>query len=427
MSAEQTSNEYGHYLFKSFVEGKIKDGKKDRAIIYLHDHFDNPDVFNDFAEELKLFDYYALSLPGDDIFEFPTLYKNNFHFTCQYVKDLVLSLPNRDFFLIAHGTAAPIAMYLSSVIPSRIKKITLINPFTSKTSIEQIRWISTLPRKPQDMELIMKKMFMPDDKEVFCRGWESPEVIKRMKNVYNYWPDLANYVEDIVSVTSLEELRLFEENLRCPLQLILGGDDKWLVPHEAIYTFQRYPDLSVVQIPKSAHYPLRDQKRTTIDAIMKFFVKNVGLNSEKRLPNKYLYRYLDDDWKKYYRYQFAEKLSARDLEEYNNKMKELEKGEASIKFVNEEYKDYINEVVANQTRALDDIYIQVDQNYKQTKKLEADYKQQLNDWVQIDWTYPANKVYTNGQGLEVFHDGKGFGFWKDQNGEWKKVRKPKNI
>ncbi len=273
----------------------------------------------------------------------------------------------------------------------------------------------------------MKKMFMPQDKEVFCRGPESPEVIKRMKNVYNYWPDIANYVEDIVSINGLEQLRLFEENIRCPLQLILGGDDKWLVPHESIYTFQRYDNLSVVQIPNSAHYPLRDQKKTTIDAIMKFFVKDIGLNNDKKLPNKYLYQYLDDAWKQYYRTQFAEKLNSRDLEEYNKKMKELEKSEASIKFVNEEYTDYINDVAASQAKALDDVYKQVDSVYKQTKKLEADYKQQLNDWVQIDWTYPANKTYVNSQGVEVFHDGKGRGFWKDQNGDWKKVKKPKNA
>ncbi len=427
MSAEKTNNEYGYYLYQPFIEGKIKDGKKDRAIIYLHDHFDNPEIFDDFAEELKLFDYYSLALPGDELFEFNTLYKNSLSFTRQYVKDLVLSLPARDFFIIAHGTAAPIAMYLANYLPSRVKKISLINPFTSKTSMEQIRWISTLPRKPEDMELVMKRMFLESDKEVFCRGAESPEVIKRMRNVYHYWPDIANYVDDIVSINGLEELRLFEENIKCPLQLVLGGDDKWLVPHESIYTFQKYDNLSVVQIPNSAHYPLRDQKKTTIDAIMRFFIKDLGLNNDKKLPNKYLYQYLDDSWKQYYRTQFAEKLNSRDLEEYNKKMKELEKSEPSIKFVNDEYVDYIKEVASSNAKALDDIYVQVDANYKQTKALEAEYKQQLNDWIQIDWSMPANKVVTNAQGYEVFHDGKGHGFWKNENGEWKKVKKPKNL
>lgn len=419
MSVEKKENEYGRFLNKPFL-----DTPKDRIIVYLHDHLDNPDIFDDFAEPLNLFHYYSLALPGDEMFETEEIYKNSYNYTCHYVRDLILSFNAKQVFIIASGSAAPIAVFLGNLIPKKIKKICLINPFTSKSSIETIQWMSTLPRCVEDTFVIAKKMYYPDDMKIFNQGENSKRVVSMMKNVYHHWADIANYVEDITSIKIMEQIRLYEENVVCPVQLILGEDDEWIPPHEALLAFNKTRNLSVVQIPKSKHYPLHDNKQTLIDSIMKFFIKDLGLNSDNRLPNKYLYKYLDDSWKQYYRGAFAEKLSARDLEEYEKKIKEYEKEEASIKFVNEEYKDYIKEHVNYATRSLDDVYNQVDSIYKQNEAYKKQYKDYMKAMVEIDWNAPPNIISVNYQGYEVYHDGKGKGFYRyPGTKEWKKIEK----
>lgn len=418
MAPEWKSNEYGVYLHQPFLNTE-----NDRAIIFIHEHMDDPEIFNEFAEGLNLFHYYSISIPGDEFFETNDIYKNSFAYMCQYVRDLIISLRAKQYFIIAQGTAAPIALFLSNLLPTRIKKISLINPFTSRSTTSTLQWIKTLPRCVEDMEVVMKKMYYPNDNEIFKQGANTKPIVKKMRNVYYYWEDIANYLDDITEIKTLEEIRLFEENVRCPVQLILGEDDEWIPPHEAILAFNNCKKLSIVQIPKAKHYPLHDQKNTTIDAIMKFFIKDLGLNSKDKLPNKYLYKYLDDEWKQYYRTTFAEKLSARDLEKYEKKMKEYEKSQSSIKFKNEEYAEYMKEQLNYQTKALHMAYEQVDQNYKMNKEYEKQIKQQYENTVYIDFSLPANVITTNAQGFQVYHDGKGKGYFQDYDGDWKLIKK----
>ena len=64
---------------------------------------------------------------------------------------------------------------------------------------------------------------------------------------------------------------------------------------------------------------------------------------------------------------------------------------------------------------------------------QASYNWHLNEYnkktkefmltpdVYIDYTIPANKIVVNNQGFEVYHDGKGNGFYRDYDGKWKKI------
>lgn len=420
MVSEKQKNEYGTYLYKP-----NQNVNNQRCIVFLHDEYDNPDIFEKFAEELKMFDYFSLSLPGDEMFECDDIYRATYNFTCKYVRDLILSFQYHEIYLIAHGTSAPIALFLASILPHKIKKICLINPFTSKSSVESLKWVSTLPRNIDDMYKVVQRMYFLNDRTIFNNGANSVSVVQRMKNVFHYFEDISNYVEDICSVKILEELRLYEENVRCPIQLLITDQDKWLPAHEAILSFNHNPNVNVVQISKSMHYPLHDQPDATISSIMKFFIRGIGLNNENQLPSKYIYQYLDDEWKEYYRYSFAEKLNSRDLEEYNKKMSEYEKSLPSIKFKNDEYDQYLNEYADNQTRSLDMMYEQANQNYQQTKALEEYYREAANPTIQIDFNVPANVINMNSQGYEVYHDGKGRAYYRTPGGDWKKVKKQK--
>ena len=420
MFAEKQENEYGSYLYRAVVGES-----SNRSIVFIHDYLADPEYHDEFCDKLQIFNYYALYVPYARVRDFGEevpLEKVSFISLIKQVKDLILSFGNQEIFLIGEGIGATIALAVASLLTKRVQKLVLVNPFTSVASANTIQTIVNIPKNLDECFDLMKKMFF-EDSRYLLQGTNSPYVVNPMRKIYYNYNDYCDFTINLVLPKTLEAIKMYENNITIPTLLVVGENDEFLSPIESILAYKKRKNIKVVQLPNTKHYPMLDKNKTFyIESILKFFINDLGLNTAERLPNKYIYKYLSDEWKKYYRTTFAEKLSEREQKEYLEKLQEYEKeikNEIEIPQAMDE--SYIQDFVSHQAVAIKQVQDIVNYNREQEEQYKKTLKLSLAPDIYIDYNIPANKVVVNSQGFEVYHDGKGNGFYRDYNGNWKTI------
>ena len=158
MFTEKKSNEYGEYYYRE-VPGNEK---VNRAIVFIHDYILTPELHDDFCDKLKFFNYYGIIVPYDRIKDYDQevgLEKVVFVSLIKKIKDLILSFPEKEIYLIGNGIGGTLSIALSSLLSSRIKKLVLVNPYTSMASANTIKTITTLPLNLDEAYDLVVKMF----------------------------------------------------------------------------------------------------------------------------------------------------------------------------------------------------------------------------------------------------------------------------
>ena len=421
MFTEKKSNEYGEYYYRE-VPGNEK---VNRAIVFIHDYILTPELHDDFCDKLKFFNYYGIIVPYDRIKDYDQevgLEKVVFVSLIKKIKDLILSFPEKEIYLIGNGIGGTLALALASLLSSRIKKLVLVNPYTSMASANTIKTITTLPLNLDEAYDLVVKMF-GETSPLLINKNQSPIVVSAMRKIYYNINDYINFVNDLILPKTLEAIKVYEHNSLIPTLLIVGDANNFIPAVESIVAYKKNKNVKVLQLPNSWHCPINDDnKQTYIDSILKFFIDGIGLNSADRLPSKEIYKYLSDEWKKYYRTTFGEKLSEREQKEYMEKLAEYEKETKSeIQTFNDMDNETANQFISQQSVYLKQMQDQASYNWHLNEYNKKTKEFMLTPDVYIDYTIPANKIVVNNQGFEVYHDGKGNGFYRDYDGKWKKI------
>lgn len=412
MHCEKKANEYGEYL-----EKMAHPQNDSYNIIFFHDYLSIPEYHDEFCNKLQIFNYYAPYIPYDinkDIDDESSLKKTSFVSLVRWAKDFVLSLNGKKFFLIGEGIGAAIALAVSSLLSHKIYKIVLVNPFCSLASAGTISLVSNVPKNLEEMYELASKM-IPSNNKLILDKEKSPFVVRAMRKIYYNYRDYCDFCNDMCLPKTLEALKIYESNIKIPTLLILGDSDEFISPIESVLAFKSNKNVIIENYPSSKHFPILDNEKAYVHNIIKFFIDNLGLNNENKLPNKYIYQHLSDEWKKYYRYNFQEKLQDREQKEYLEKLAEYEK-ENQLIDIPSNLSDVEKDIFINQQiQAINQIQGYVAEAQK-TKKLMDSLP-----LINIDYSIPANQVVTNNQGYQVFHDGHGNAFYMDYDGKWKLV------
>lgn len=399
-------NEYGKFYYQQFNKSKAK-----RVIFYIHDLTDMSEFHKKFADELKVFHYYSACLPCDSEMELESGKKLTFDYLVKYIKDLIISLDIEKLFLIGHGIGGAIATEIANIVPTRIVKLVLINPVTSNIGINDTNNLINLPRNVPETYSYLQKMYDKED-TIFNRGIDSNEVINRARRiVYNY-REFINFSTNLVSTDNIKRMKRNEENLSVPTLLITGEKNKVLGTSAMIKSFKR--KATVAEFKNSYYYPMHDEFDKYVETVMSFFIFGEKLYNVNRLPNNYIFKFLQNDIKQNYMNTHGEKLQERlqrieqlKVKQENPYDEEPINVEESLYYANQSFEMIKDSIKLAEQKVSEVLASNIDKN------IIDDI-----DTYEINSNEKPNSIYNDSKGHKLFNDANGNAYGMNELGNW---------
>lgn len=405
MDFKYKTNDYGKLIYLP-----VEKTTTNKSIFYIHDLYDEPESFEPFIEQLKMFNFYGIFFDTDQVEEKYDS-NNGISFKTMYskIRDVIISLNLDEVYLIGTGVGATIALLLSQDLKINIIKLILINPYTSKTSQHTRKILKNIPENFDQSYEFLKLMYTEED-EIFSRKKESAGIIyTSRKIIYNYYAykEIINY---ITSEEFLKILRVKEKSFTTPTLIFNSARDHFLLSTEIQSTYRNSDNSTTIDLLSSGHYPWRDEPEMLIDEIMKFLFTGEKFYNKKTLPSEYLYKYLQDDIKDEYIDKFSEKIIKREEEALEREIKANEEVNMTDSVMSKEEIAYH---MNSQSEILTNVISEAQQKVEEIKNSNKENDDE--SFITFDRSFKDNIIYQTIEGYDAYHDGMENNFYRKPN------------
>lgn len=258
-----------HDILKKLPQIFINNQAPKNPIVFVHGFNSSYEADELFYNNYKEADYYAFSLPGNNLLP-ATKEQLNVPYYAQLVAEFIKNKNLNNVILVGHSMGGGIISLVSALIPGLIYKMIFVAPM-NKTSLvlKEVFFDDYFPQDVAGLHKFIKNLF-------FDPVWlEDLKFKKELEQNFNY--ELHNNQNIKILGKSLPQMKLMEQienallEIKVPTLLILGEKDGIIQRDECRAYFEKcIKNLQVKIVPKTGHMILKEATQTYIQIIDDF-------------------------------------------------------------------------------------------------------------------------------------------------------------
>ncbi len=261
--------------FPYFQYKKAKTNKSKGTIFFIHGYAVNSNYHNDFSDQLTNYDYYAVELPGHGITPINKKYKFNTFGFAQAIVDLINKLDLKNIILIGHSMGGGIAIIVSHLIKSRIKKMILVTPMNSKGTTNFINFLFRFNPKTIKQADSFYQIILDTNNKTSLERISNQDKLNLINYHIKYKKVLRKLKYRLFSLSNLLRMLKYEKNIDIKTLLIVCTQDGCINHLKTIKNLTRKnKSIQTYTFTNAGHIPFFEHPQQYYEVIMEFINNN---------------------------------------------------------------------------------------------------------------------------------------------------------